>query len=99
MKLIGEIRARGYTILLIEHHMDIVMASSDHVAVLDHGVKIAEGTAAQKSAVLIPRDTALTLKGRALNVVPAAAVAVPPVVVLDDAPVGSAVGENTVWIV
>ena len=30
--------------LLIEHHMDLVMAVSDHVVVLDHGEKIAEGT-------------------------------------------------------
>jgi branched-chain amino acid transport system permease protein len=29
--------------MLIEHHMDLVMAVSDHVVVLDHGEKIAEG--------------------------------------------------------
>jgi ABC-type branched-subunit amino acid transport system ATPase component len=43
MALIGRIRQRGVTILLIEHHMNIVMAISDRIAVLDHGVKIAEG--------------------------------------------------------
>jgi ABC-type branched-subunit amino acid transport system ATPase component len=43
MTLIGRIRKRGVTILLIEHHMNIVMAISDRIAVLDHGVKIAEG--------------------------------------------------------
>lgn len=44
MALIGKIRGRGITILLIEHHMSLVMAISDRIAVLDHGVKIAEGT-------------------------------------------------------
>ena len=44
--LIARIRAQGITVLLIEHHMDLVMAVSDHVLVLDHGVKIAEGAPA-----------------------------------------------------
>ena len=42
--LIRRIGGLGLTVLLIEHHMDLVMAVSDHVFVLDHGQKIAEGT-------------------------------------------------------
>jgi len=42
---IQEVRARfGTTILLIEHQMRVVMAISDRVTVLDHGVMIAEGS-------------------------------------------------------
>src|SRR3970040_2113782 len=34
------------TLLLIEHDMSVVMGISDHVVVLDHGRKIADGSAA-----------------------------------------------------
>ncbi|MBI3598908.1 MAG: ABC transporter ATP-binding protein, partial [Nitrospirae bacterium] len=44
MVLIGQIRSLGITPFLIEHNMKMVMGISDHVIVLDHGVKIAEGT-------------------------------------------------------
>jgi branched-chain amino acid transport system permease protein len=36
-------RELGLTILLIEHHMEVVMRLSHYVTVLDHGTKIAEG--------------------------------------------------------
>ena len=44
MDLIRGLRDGGMTIVLIEHHMRIVMGLSDRIVVLDHGVKIAEGT-------------------------------------------------------
>src|SRR5262249_9507945 len=50
MGLIRRIRAAGGTVLLIEHHMHVVMGVSDRVAVLDHGVKIAEGSPAEVRA-------------------------------------------------
>jgi branched-chain amino acid transport system permease protein len=43
VQVILRIRDLGITVLLIEHHMDLVMAVSDHVIVLDYGQKIAEG--------------------------------------------------------
>jgi branched-chain amino acid transport system ATP-binding protein len=43
-ELLLEIRAeQGIGILLIEHDMSVVMGVSDHVVVLDHGRKIADG--------------------------------------------------------
>ena len=45
--MIRQIRDLGHTILLIEHHMKTVMEISDRIAVLDHGVKIADGSPAQ----------------------------------------------------
>jgi branched-chain amino acid transport system ATP-binding protein len=47
MKLIHKIREHGITVLLIEHHMQVVMGISDRIAVLDHGEKIAEGSPAE----------------------------------------------------
>ncbi|GAA2501795.1 ABC transporter ATP-binding protein [Winogradskya humida] len=42
--LIRQIRDRGTAIIMIEHVMHAVMSLSDHIIVLDHGRKIAEGT-------------------------------------------------------
>jgi branched-chain amino acid transport system permease protein len=43
MSIIRRIRDQGITVILIEHHMDVVMGISDKVSVLDFGQKIAEG--------------------------------------------------------
>ncbi|WP_153505125.1 ABC transporter ATP-binding protein [Cumulibacter manganitolerans] len=44
MGLIQEIRNQGYTVLLIEHDMRLVMGVTDRIVVLEFGRKIAEGT-------------------------------------------------------
>ncbi len=41
--LIRRLRDQGITILLVDHHMDLVMEISDEVLVLNYGEKIAEG--------------------------------------------------------
>ncbi|MDR1967772.1 MAG: branched-chain amino acid ABC transporter ATP-binding protein/permease [Burkholderiaceae bacterium] len=46
-QLLVRISRLGITVLMVEHHMDLVMGISDHVIVLDYGVKIAEGAPAQ----------------------------------------------------
>ena len=48
--IIHKIRDVGITIILIEHHMDVVMAICNTVTVLDFGQKIAEGKPAQVQA-------------------------------------------------
>ena len=42
-ELLVSIRDQDTSILLIEHDMSVVMEISDHIAVMDYGVKIAEG--------------------------------------------------------
>jgi ABC-type branched-subunit amino acid transport system ATPase component/ABC-type branched-subunit amino acid transport system permease subunit len=48
--IIRKIREHGVTLILIEHHMDVVMNLCDTVSVLDFGQKIAEGLPAQVQA-------------------------------------------------
>lgn len=43
MDLIRSIRDTGVTVLLIEHDMGLIMGISDRLAVIDFGVKIADG--------------------------------------------------------
>ena len=50
MVIIRRIRDHGITLILIEHHMDVVMSLCDTVTVLDFGQKIAEGLPAHVQA-------------------------------------------------
>ncbi|GAA5157149.1 MULTISPECIES: ABC transporter ATP-binding protein [Amycolatopsis] len=47
MQLIRKIRADGYTVLLIEHDMKLVMGVTDRIVVLEFGKKIADGLPAE----------------------------------------------------
>jgi branched-chain amino acid transport system ATP-binding protein len=47
MDLIRKIRSDGYTVLLIEHDMRLVMGVTDRIVVLEFGRKIAEGLPAE----------------------------------------------------
>ena len=41
--IIRGLRATGMTVLLVEHHIDLVVSISDRVTVLDYGAVIADG--------------------------------------------------------
>ena len=47
MDLIRKVRDQGYTVLLIEHDMRLVMGVTDRIVVLEFGRKIAEGLPAE----------------------------------------------------
>jgi len=51
MELLRQVRDKlGLTMLLVEHHMNMVMRISDKVVALDFGRKIADGTPAEVQA-------------------------------------------------
>jgi len=47
MALISKIRAKGVTIIMIEHDMKAVMGLCDRIVVINYGEKLAEGTPEQ----------------------------------------------------
>ena len=45
ISLVRDLAANGITILIVEHHVELIMEISDHVTVLDYGKLIASGSA------------------------------------------------------
>ena len=43
MEMVDDLNSKGKTFLLVEHNMRLVMELCQHIIVLDHGQKIAEG--------------------------------------------------------
>ena len=43
-ELILKIKEKGFTVILVEHDMNLVMGISDKIMVLNYGQKISEGT-------------------------------------------------------
>lgn len=48
--LLGQLRAQGMSVLIVEHDMDFVMGLTDRIVVMEFGRKIAQGTPAEIQA-------------------------------------------------
>jgi branched-chain amino acid transport system ATP-binding protein len=47
VSLIRRINGQGVTVMLVEHHMDVIMAACSRITVLNYGQKLAEGAPAE----------------------------------------------------
>ena len=52
LETIAKLKARGLTIVLVEHNVRLVMGISDRVAVLDFGKKIARRRALRQCSAI-----------------------------------------------
>ncbi len=50
VRLLGELKKEGVALVVIEHHMELIMAVADRICVLDLGCQLAYGTPAQVRA-------------------------------------------------
>jgi branched-chain amino acid transport system ATP-binding protein len=57
--------ADGLTVVLVEHDMPFVLSTCGHIAMLDHGVLVAEGTPAQVCAMPVVQEAYLGKGGLA----------------------------------
>ncbi len=63
---VQQLRARGITVIMIEHVMQAIMKISDRIIVLDHGRKIAEGTPAEVAQTKRSSKSILGMKPMAM---------------------------------
>jgi branched-chain amino acid transport system permease protein len=54
-----DLKRKGYTLIVVEHHMDLIMGVCDRIAVLNFGRTIAEGTPAEVAGNELVREAYL----------------------------------------